>query len=150
MVKSHKILFSATILLIIFSYLGSNTTQNTIDEPKVVTINNKFSLVNKSSLVSIPSHNNYELWLDSDSNKYEFIFSPFLEHSDSAIYSFFLDSIDATYKDDSISIPLNLSIENINNVGVIVAKSNKYKYFAIPAKEDSGEIHSIVFWREKI
>lgn len=162
----HKVLFSFVILVIIFKYIGSSddssvpANQNSsvqVEQGSEAVKQNKPTqnnvvLISNSSLTTSPDHNKYEVWLDNRSGKYLFKFSPYLPKNDSSLYSFFLDAVDATYKDDSLAIPLKLELEPIGgDTSAVVATSTTYKYLAVPVKnENDGSIQRILFWRAKI
>lgn len=162
----NKLLISIVALLIIISYFGSDdkgsesTNQNNnikVEQVSETTNENKTTkddvvLISNSSLTTSPEHNKYEVWLDNKSGKYLFSFTPYLPKNDSSLYSFFLDAVDATYKDDSLEQPLSMHLEPIgNDTNAVVTTSKMFKYFAVPAKDESdGSIQSILFWRARI
>lgn len=90
---------------------------------------------------------NYTILSSNDSSKYTATFTPFLPRNDGIVIAAMTNLINDTYGKNTLK---NLQPRVIEKDGVNVFRfdaTDGYYYFT-SVKEDTGEIHSFVFWKE--
>ena len=76
-------------------------------------------------------------------------FEPFLPRNDSILIGAMLELVIKVYGKHQI-VDLKPNIVNRNGQNLISFHGKGYEYFFLIMKQDTGEVHSISMWREKI
>lgn len=87
----------------------------------------------------------YEVLYNETEQRYVANFSPFLPRNDDTLQTVMSALVEQVYGETNLSEP---ELVEKNNINLINTNSNSASYYFMPIKEDTGEIHSLVFWTE--
>lgn len=100
----------------------------------------------KGTLLLLPDVS-YEAYKMS-SGKYMYKFPSGMRATDGNMYAFMLSAIKENYKDAGSYMGPQLELYPIGSMNAISLNAQKYRYFILPRKNESGQVESIIFWRE--
>lgn len=93
---------------------------------------------------------NYEITTDTSSEypqKYVASFTPFLPNKDGVLLGMIAALVNTTYGKHTVT-DLTPRFEERNGVTLMTYQATDGKYYFMPIKEDTGEINSLLFWKE--
>jgi hypothetical protein len=89
----------------------------------------------------------YDINYETGKDKYVASFQPFLKNDDRILVQAILELFMAIYGENSLIDPTPL-LEARNGINLIKFRGDTAYYYVSPIKEDTGEIHTLLFWRE--
>jgi hypothetical protein len=89
----------------------------------------------------------YDISYKTGDDKYVASFQPFLKNDDRILVQAILDVFIEMYGENSLIDPTPL-LEERNGVNLIKFRGDTGYYYVSPIKEDTGEIHTLMFWKE--
>jgi hypothetical protein len=74
-------------------------------------------------------------------------YTPFLQNNDYTLYKAIFLAFETTYGKDGRLVPTPF-LEERNGTSLIKFAGEGETYYVFPIKEDTGEIHTLMFWKE--
>ncbi len=90
---------------------------------------------------------NFDVAFKENDRKFSASFTPFLKNDDRILATALVEIVKVAYGEDA-QIDLEPVLEERNGVNLIRFDADSGYYYFLPIKEDTGEIHSIAFWKE--
>jgi hypothetical protein len=84
---------------------------------------------------------------DGGDNKYVASYTPFLKNNDSTLMMAIFEAFKTAYGNDGRLVPTPI-LEERNGTNLIKFTGDVQDYYVMPIKEDTGEIHTLMFWKE--
>jgi hypothetical protein len=84
---------------------------------------------------------------EEGNNKYVASYTPFLKNNDSTLLMAIFETFKIAYGDEGRLAPTPI-LEERNGTNLIKFTGDFQDYYVMPVKEDTGEIHTLIFWKE--
>ena len=84
---------------------------------------------------------------DGGDNKYVASYTPFLKNNDSTLMMAIFEAFKTAYGNDGRLVPTPI-LEERNGTNLIKFTGDMQDYYVMPIKENTGEIHTLMFWKE--
>ena len=84
---------------------------------------------------------------EGEGHKYVASFTPFLKNNDSTLLIAIFEAFKTVYGNDGRLVPTPI-LEERNGTNLIKFAGDAQDYYVFPVKEDTGEIHTLMFWKE--
>jgi hypothetical protein len=89
----------------------------------------------------------YEITYQEGNNRYVASYTPFLENNDRTLLMAIFLAFETAYGSDGRVVPTPI-LEERSGINLIKFDGDGETYYVSPIKEDTGEIHTLMFWKE--
>lgn len=136
------------VLVTVFTFISINP-QKQLEEADQKAKEAQEDIQTKSGSLQSYDGKNYtfEVSFSNDNNRYVASFQPFLPNDDKTLIQAILEAMRTTYGGDAMIDPTP-QLEERNGVNTIRFRGDIGYYYVLPIKEDTGEIHTLMFWKE--
>lgn len=153
--RRHPLLTFFLFFFFVFPVLVSETLLGNTPSKTSTTSSNLTPVKNETPVKEQKVDNIRGSYLDYDylilnekgDNRYAATFTPFLPHSDQIVTIMALEMIKQTYGNHKVTDLVPTLVER-NGINVMRFTGVDYDFFFLVIKEDTGEIHSMIFWAE--
>lgn len=147
--KSSKWLWIVLIVFILpvglYASQSANQSQKQADNAPTPTIS---IITNKGSYTSYDGTTYaFDITTQAGENKYVASFQPFLPQDDKNLLEGALQAMKTSYGNTAQINPQPELVER-NGTNVMRFNADYGYYYVLPIKQDTGEVHSLVFWKE--
>lgn len=140
----HPIL-TCLLVLFAFSVVAMNKVQSEVKTETNTNTTTQEADVRGTSGVYL--NYNYRIIYSPSDSRYTATFSPFLPANDITVKGAMAELINETYGKHMVT-DLNPQIVSREGTNLIKFTGTKGDYYFLLVKEDTGEVHSLVYWRE--
>lgn len=150
-IKKHKIItaiLGIVILLIIIGNLGGSNTKKGFEAGKDnANTSQQQAAQERKGTYSDQSGKQYQYTVGQQDSKYAATFDPLLPRDDATVIGAMLELANTTYGKNTIT---NLQPQPVEKDGknLIMFESTGGNYYFLLVKQDTGEVHSISYWKE--